>query len=65
MSHLAVRRAGILPAAFVLLCMHPVFAATPGARAAADVGSRIEARDCARAVERLKEGLRRNTAKSS
>lgn len=43
MSHLAVRRAGILPAAFVLLCMHPVFAATPGARA----------------VERLKEGLRK------
>lgn len=59
MSHPTVRRAGVLAAGFVLLCMHPASAATPGAEAAADIASRIEARDCALAVERLKDGLRK------
>lgn len=60
MPHPPAPRIGkLVAAAFFLLCAHPAWAATPSERAAAEVTSRIEAGDCVQAVERLKDGLKK------
>jgi hypothetical protein len=59
MSIPSIGHAGILATGLALLYAYSAFAATPGEQAAADVTSRIEARNCVQAVERLKDGLRK------